>query len=63
MAAATIRTKFAVVYVVGAMAVAAPTAQFPLHVERLSMTGITLDLSVRAIEQERRLQVVIESPI
>ena len=62
MAAAAIGAEFAVVLIVGPVAVAA-AATDALH--RLQGAAVTVgagDVDVRAIEPERRLRVVIEQP-
>ena len=63
MATATIKSELAIVNIIGAVAVATALTNRCLYLERLSVTALTSNISVRAIEYERGLPIVIKTPL
>jgi hypothetical protein len=62
MAPTAIEAKFAVVNIIGTMAIIAAAAQSHLDVKRLPVAGVAIRVAVRTVQGERRLLVVIEAP-
>ena len=62
MATSTVGTEFAVMNVVGAMAIGAAIAQAKLHLERSAVTRVAAHIHVSATKCEICLQIVIEAP-
>lgn len=63
MATPAIRAELSVMNIICAMTVAAAAAEARHRGKRLAMAAIAADTGVRAVQQELRLQIVIELPL
>ena len=62
MAAATVRSEFSVVYIIGSMAIGAAIAGFLHRRQRAAVAVVTGYVDVSSIEFEACLSIVIEQP-
>lgn len=63
MAAAAVESKFAIMDVVGTVAVSAAPSKLRLDTQRLPMAGFAGEFDVSTVKDEVRLQVMVELPL